>query len=129
MPDFVVSTEIPASPSAVYNAWIDAEQHAAFTGAPATSDPRVGGPFTAWHGYISGTYSALTPGLGIEMAWRTTQFAAGDADAAVSVRLEPTSAGTRITLTQSGSPDGQAASYEAGWEQYYFAPLRAFFAR
>lgn len=129
MPDFVVSTEIAASPLAIYNAWIDGAQHAAFTGAPATSDPRVGGQFTAWDGYISGTYVALTAGEGIEMAWRTTQFASTDADASVSVRLEATGAGARITLTQSGSPAGQAASYEAGWEQYYFAPLRAFFAR
>ena len=38
---------IPAAPDAVYEAFMDAKKHSAFTGSKATSDARVGGKFTA----------------------------------------------------------------------------------
>ena len=34
-------------PEELYEAWMDAEIHGEMTGSPATSDPRVGGAFTA----------------------------------------------------------------------------------
>jgi len=47
-------TLIPASPDEVYEAFMDARKHSAFTGSKATCNPKVGGKFTAWDGYISG---------------------------------------------------------------------------
>jgi uncharacterized protein YndB with AHSA1/START domain len=38
---------IPAAPNAVYEAFMDAKKHSAFTGSKATSDARAGGKFTA----------------------------------------------------------------------------------
>ena len=53
---------IPASPKRVYDAMLSAKQHSAFTGAKATCNPKVGGRFTAWDGYISGKILELKPG-------------------------------------------------------------------
>ncbi len=39
---------VPASPEEVYEAFMDAEKHSAFTGSQATCDPRILGKFTAW---------------------------------------------------------------------------------
>jgi hypothetical protein len=36
--------------------------------------------------------------------------------------------GTRITLRQTGVPRSQAASYRKGWIEYYWRPLRAYWA-
>ena len=58
------------------------------------------------------------------MSRRTTPVAEHDLDA--EVHLDAIDGGSRITLTQAGSPPGQASSYEAGWEQLSFAPLRAY---
>ena len=51
-----------ATPAELYEALTDAEAHAAFTGAAATGTPRPGSPFTAWDGYIAGTFVSLEPG-------------------------------------------------------------------
>lgn len=127
-PDFVLTTVLPASPARLYEAWVDPEQHAAMTGAGATSDPREGGDFTAWDGYIEGRYRALVPGRHIAMRWRTSDFPAGAPDAVVEVLFEEDAAGTRLTLTQRSSPPDQAQAYVQGWEDYYFAPMRAWLA-
>ena len=62
---------MPAKPLEVYEAYIDAEKHSEFTGAEATSDPKVGGEFTAWDGYISGRFLVIDPGRMIVQEWRS----------------------------------------------------------
>jgi hypothetical protein len=60
-----VSAFFPSiSAERLYSAWLDGEQHAAFTGSPATVDPQVGGAFSAWEGYIQARPSncSLTAG-------------------------------------------------------------------
>lgn len=126
-PDFTLVTEIPASPASIYDAWIDGAGHAAMTGAPASSVPEVGGRFTAWEGYIEGTWSELAPGARIGMRWRTMEFPAEAPAADVAITLEAGPRGTRLTLVQSGTPAGQAENYRVGWEDHYFAPMRAHF--
>jgi uncharacterized protein YndB with AHSA1/START domain len=78
--EFTVSDVLPATPAAVYHAWMSSDGHAAMTGAEADIDPRVGGEFSAWDGYISGRTLALEPGRRIVQAWRTSEFDAADHD-------------------------------------------------
>lgn len=65
---------IPAAPNAVYEAFMDAKKHSAFTGSKATSDARAGGKFTAWDGYISGKNLELEKGKRIVQEWKTTEW-------------------------------------------------------
>ncbi|HMV66693.1 MAG TPA: SRPBCC domain-containing protein [Myxococcota bacterium] len=127
--DFVLSVEMPASPAAVYDAWVSGDGHAAMTGAGATSEPRVGGRFTAWDGYIEGTWLELKPGRRVVMAWRTSEFGADDAPARVELELDASEGGALLRLTQSGSPAGQGPRYRQGWHDFYFNPMRAWFGR
>jgi uncharacterized protein YndB with AHSA1/START domain len=125
---FKLSTVLPAEPRAVYRAWLDSKMHAAFTGGGvATSAPRVGGAFTAWEGYIRGTYLALEPGERIVHAWRTTDFPTGAPDSRVEVLLEATRGGTRLTLVHAHIPAGQEGDYQAGWADFYFRPMKKYF--
>ena len=103
------------------------QQHAGFTGGAAEIDPAVGGAFTAWDGYIQGKTLELEPFSRILQSWRTTDFPAGSADSLLEVRLAEAEGGARITLVHTGIPDGQAAEYRQGWEDYYFAPLKEYF--
>jgi hypothetical protein len=50
---------IPAPPTNVYAALVNAKKHAAFTAAEASGAARVGARFTAWDGYISGKHLNL----------------------------------------------------------------------
>jgi uncharacterized protein YndB with AHSA1/START domain len=121
-----VTDLIPASPESVYAAWLDAEKHSAFTGSRATT-AGVGGPYTAWDGYIQGTTLEALPGVRIVQSWRTTEFPAESPPSRLEIILEAEAGGTRITLVHSEIPDGQASSYEQGWKDHYFTPMKHYF--
>lgn len=121
--DLTASFSVP--PERLWAAWVDGAGHAAMTGAGATSDPRVGGAFTAWDGYITGTWLELAPGRSLVMAWRTSQFPADAPSARVEVELRAEAGGTALRLRQSSTPADQVDAYTQGWEEHYFRPMRA----
>ena len=90
---------------------------------------RVGGAYSAWDGYITGKTVELIPAKRIVQSWRTTKFGADDPDSTIIVELAPTKTGARLTLTHSGVPDGQSSYENGGWQDNYFAPMKAYFAR
>lgn len=117
---------IPASPQAVYAAWLDAEQHSRITNSPATDEGD--GRFTAGAGYISGRTVSAVPHSKIVQSWRTKHFGLNDVDSTVTVELEPFEEGTRVTITHTDIPDEQADSYRDGWNANYFTPMKAYFS-
>jgi uncharacterized protein YndB with AHSA1/START domain len=123
-----LSQVFPVSAERLYRAWLDELEHAAFTGAPASIEPRVGGVARAWDGYTEGTFKELDEGRRIVQTWRTTEFADDDADSLVEVHLEPTKDGVRMTLVHTDIPAGEGPKYAAGWAEYYLAPLDRYFA-
>jgi activator of HSP90 ATPase len=125
---FTVSDRIPATPQAIYDAWMSSDRHSAMTGGRAEIDPRPGGAFQAWDGYITGTTFELEPGRRIAQTWRTSDFAPDDPDSRIEVILEPAGQGTLITLLHTDIPEGQGG-YEQGWRDNYFDPMRAFFTQ
>jgi uncharacterized protein YndB with AHSA1/START domain len=122
-----LSVTIPGTPEAIYRAWLDSREHSGFTGAEASLEARVGGHFTAWDGYIEGTIVELDPGRRIVQRWRTTEFPAESPDSLVEITFEAVEGGTRVSLAHSEIPQGQGPSYEKGWQDFYFAPMREYF--
>jgi activator of HSP90 ATPase len=127
--DFKLSCTLPASPEAVYDAWLGSAEHSAMTGAGAKIVNRVGGACSAWDGYITGKTVGLIPAKRIVQSWRTTKFGANDPDSTIIVELAPAKTGTRLTLSHSGVPDGQTSYENGGWQDNYLAPMKAYFAR
>ena len=124
---FEMSALIPASPAQIYIAWLDGDGHARMTGAAATSEGRIGGAFSAWDGYISGTYLELEPGRRLVMAWRTTEFPDNAADSRVELLFDSAPGGTTVTVRHSSIPNGQADDYRQGWIDFYCTPMKAYF--
>lgn len=124
--NITVSDIIPARAERVFTAWLDPVEHGKMTGSSATDEG--GGRFTAWDGYISGRTVSSVPHSKIVQAWRTTEFTGADPDSILTVLLEPTKGGTRVTLVHENIPDGQADGYQKGWEEFYFTPMKAYFA-
>ena len=127
--EFTVSDVIPASPQAIYKAWLDAKGHAAMTGgkvAQCSTEP--GSTFTAWDGYITGRNLELEPYWRIVQSWRTTKFTAADPDSQIEVVLEPVPGGTRVSVHHSNVPDGHTSYRDGGWQRSYFEPMKLYFA-
>ena len=76
--NFKLVTTIPATPEAIYDAWLDGAAHSAMTGAEATASDKVGASFTAWDGYIHGRNIELVKGRRIVQSWRTSEFSDGE---------------------------------------------------
>ncbi len=125
--DFKLACSLPASPQAVYEAWLTSAGHSKMTGGEAKASKRVGGAYSAWDGYITGRNLELIPGQKIVQSWRTSEFAPDDPDSIVTVTLEPIKSGARLTLLHTGVPDGQTSYEEHGWRDHYFEPMKAYF--
>ena len=97
------------------------------TGAGASSDPKVGGAFTAWDGYIEGAYVELTPYAHIAQRWRTVEFPIDAPDSLLEIVLKSSNGGTLLTLNHSELPDAQSGSYKVGWADNYFDPMTTYF--
>lgn len=123
-----MSVQLGAAPESVYHAWLDSTEHGSFVEAQAEIDPRVGGGFRIWDGYITGTTIELDPPRRIVQHWRTSEFPEGSPDSRLEVRFDRAGDGTRLTLEQTNIPDGQGAMYEAGWRDNYFDPMERYFA-
>ncbi|HQY61609.1 MAG: SRPBCC domain-containing protein [Myxococcales bacterium] len=124
-----LTAELAAPPVRVFDAWMSGEGHAAFTGAGATVEARVGGRHTAWDGYIEGTTVEVARPDRIVQTWRTSEFPAAAPDSRIELSFRPSAIGTELTLVHTGIPRGQGAKYRRGWEEHYFSLMRAHFGR
>ena len=125
--DYKLTCALPASPEAIYDAWLDSARHAAMTGAPAHIGNQVGDAYSAWDGYIVGRTLELVPGRRIVQSWRTTDFADEDPDSTIAIELERMGIGARLTLMHSGVPDDHTDYENGGWQDFYFTPMTAYF--
>ena len=123
---FKLSAIIPATPAEIYKAWLSTKGHTAITGSPAKISHKK---FTAWDGYIFGRTLELETDRLIVQAWRTTEFGDDIPDSHLEVSLAKTTGGTKVTLTHTNIPAGQADSYKQGWQDFYFKPMKEYFKK
>jgi len=121
--EFTLTAQFPVPASEIYSSWLNGDQHAAMTGAPATGKAEIGAEFTAWDGYISGKNMELVSDEKIVQAWRTTEFMDNDDDSILEIHLKPADGGCELTLIHSRIPDNQP-DYEQGWYDHYFTPMK-----
>jgi uncharacterized protein YndB with AHSA1/START domain len=122
------SVMIRATPVEVYDALVNGKKHAELTGTAARSSNKVGGKFTAWDGYIAGKYLELVPGRRIVEEWRTTEWPEDYPPSLIEFKFERADAGMRLSMVQSRVPASQAHEYRKGWKNYYWDPLKRYFA-
>ncbi|MFH1807973.1 MAG: SRPBCC domain-containing protein [Pseudomonadota bacterium] len=124
-----MSVEVSAPPEDVYKAWLSGRSHGAMTGSHATGSAREGTRFTSWDGYIEGENLSLEPYAHILQAWRAEDFPEQAPPSRLEISLVATRVGTRLLLTHTELPAGSAEGYAQGWREFYFEPMRSYFAR
>ena len=114
-----------ASPHDVYEALMDSDKHARFTGAKASISREVGGEFSAYDGALSGSNIELVPDAKIVQSWRGSDegWAPGHYSTATFL-LESMDGGTRLTFVQTGVPEKSFEDISEGWQTYYWAPMK-----
>ena len=126
---FTLTTTIPVSAQEVYDAWLDSLAHSEMTGGDADMSDEINAEVSAWDGYITGRNLDLIPGERIVQSWRTTQFADEHEDSIITLTFEEAGDGTLMSLVHSNVPDEQTSYELSGWQEYYFEPMRKYFAK
>jgi uncharacterized protein YndB with AHSA1/START domain len=117
---------LPKAPSRLYAMYLNAKEHAAFTGTPVKISARVGAPFEAFGGALSGKILQLVPNRLIVQSWRSTQFGKRDLDSTLVLSFWSDPGGGRIELTHVNIADSDFAGVSEGWWKYYWNPWRAY---
>jgi activator of HSP90 ATPase len=118
---------VAAKPVEVYEAFVDAKKHSAFTGSKATGEGKVGGKFTAWDGYISGKFLELDEGKKIVQELITTEWPEGYPPSRFELTLRKVKDGTEVSMVHSDVPAEQAEELREGWNEFYWKPPKAYF--
>jgi activator of HSP90 ATPase len=122
----IIAASLPAPPEKLYDMYLDAKAHSAFTAAPATIEPRAGAKFSAFHGVLSGTVLHVEPKRLIVQTWRSANWAKQAIDSVLVMTFWPETDGGRIELVHAGVPDDDFAGVSHGWEKFYWTPWRAY---
>ena len=118
---------IPASPSEVYDAFLDPRKHSEFTGARATCVPKVGGKISAWDGYINGKNLKLVPGKRIVQEWISSDWTDGYPPSTLDLTFAKKGSATELTMVHSDVPASMAADFASGWKEHYWNHLKEYF--
>jgi activator of HSP90 ATPase len=114
-------------PVQIYDAYLDPRKHSEFTGAEASCDPMVGGAFSAWDGYITGRILELSKARRILQEWKTTEWPEGYPPSILELTFRAMDEGTEVMMVHSNVPSQQVDSYQQGWIDYYWNPLKEYF--
>lgn len=126
MNEFTLTETFKANAETIYQAWLSTPGHTLMTGSPAKVDGRPAGKFTAWDGYIWGTFLDLESNKRILQTWRTSEFPEGVEDSQVEILLEEKDGRTKLTLNHTKIPIGQEEGYKQGWQDFYFKPMKEY---
>lgn len=122
-----LSAIIPGSPELIFEAWLDAEQHAAFTGGNARIEPFAGGTFNIWDGFITGRTLFLDPPKRIVQTWRNADFPPDSPASEVEIVLEKKGNDTLFQLHHSGIPEELTVDFKQWWTENYIDPMKLYF--
>lgn len=126
MPTIILAANLPAAPDRLFDMYLDAKTHAAFTGAPVTITPKTGSSFSAFDGMLSGTLLHLEPKRLIVQSWRSANWPAESIESTLVLSFWPEEDGGRIELVHANVPQQDFAGVCHGWEKYYWTPWRNF---
>lgn len=117
-----------ASPDAIYDLLTNSKKFAAMTGdMPAEISREVGGAATMFGGHISARNIELSPGKRVVQSWRAQTWPEG-VHSIVRFELVAQGKGTQVIFDQVGHPAADQEHLTSGWNERYWAPMRAMLA-
>ncbi len=122
-----LSVTLPVDPKTIYNAWLNSEEHTAFTKSKTKIEKKVGSTFIAGDGYITGKIELLHMNKRIVQSWRTTDFEDEAENSTLDVSFEKVEKGTKISVAHSNLPTDTGKTYRKGWRDNYFKPMKDYF--
>ena len=120
--NIIMAASLPAESDKLFDMYLDAAEHAAFTGLSVTLEPHAGGAFSAFDGMLSGKILHIEPKTLIVQTWRSANWALTAMDSVLTLSFWPAPDGARIELVHVNVPEEDFAGVSQGWEKYYWTP-------
>lgn len=114
---------LPGTSHEVFELWMDTKKHASFTNGEARIDRKIGGAFTTFDGWATGTTLELVPDRKIVQLWRASDWPEGHFSK-ITVLLAKAPKGTKVMFSQTDLPTSFAKSIAKGWKEFYWEPMR-----
>jgi activator of HSP90 ATPase len=114
--NIIMAASLPAPADKLFDMYLDATVHAAFTGLPVTLEPHAGGAFNAFDGMLSGKILHVEPKALIVQTWRSGNWPLTTMDSVLTLSFWPTQDGARIVLVPVYVPAEVFGGVRHGWE-------------
>jgi activator of HSP90 ATPase len=124
--NITLTATLPAAPETLYDMYLDAAAHSAFTGHAVSIEARAGAAFSAFGGMLSGKIIHLEPRRLIVQTWRSINFAKDDIDSVLVLSFWSDPKGARVDLQQVNAPEADFENLISGWEKFYWTPWREY---
>ena len=114
---------------AVFDAWLDTKQHAAFTGMTADISREVGAKFHIGHeqANITGRNLELCLDRRLVQSWRIDiEGWPADHESRLTLTLTEDDGKTRVEMCHENVPAICATPIAEGWHRFYWQPLQRF---
>ena len=126
----ILAASLPAPPERLFDMYLDAKSHGAFTGFPVTIGPQPGAAFSAFEGKIFGRIIHTEPKRLIVQTWRSVNWPSTQAiDSILVLSFWAQKDGSRVELVQANVPDEDFAGVSQGWTKFYWNPWREYLER
>jgi activator of HSP90 ATPase len=119
-----------ASPHELFEIFMDEKKHAALVNSTAKISRDIGGRFEVYDGYIEGKNVELIQDKKIVQEWR------GEEDcwpkqhySKLTISFEKDKEGTRAELIQERVPEECSESFDKGWYEFYWDPMKELFKK
>lgn len=120
---------LPAAAEELFEMYLDAEKHEAFSGSPVSIGKQSGAKFCAFNGILSGTILKVVSPRLIVQSWRSTEFKTTDPDSTLILNFTPKGRSGQIDLVHLDVPDHDYNGVTEGWQKFYWIPWREYLER
>lgn len=122
------SVTLNAKPGEVFDALTDSRSILKWSGQRGKVEPKIGGRFEMFNGWVTGKVLAFLRGKTLAYTWHPTDWSDETEASVVKYTFSATKSGTKISLRHTGFPNAQARKeHHGGWTEHVFDPLKEFF--
>jgi len=124
--DLTLEFMIPATPEQVMRLLTDAELIRAWSGAAGYAEPKEGGHFEMFDGWVKGkVYKAGKNELAY--TWKTIDWTEATKESEVHYVLTADKEGTLVKVSHKGLPDlEEMESHKEGWDEHFFGLMEEY---
>lgn len=124
-----MSVTIKASPAEVFSTLVEARKILDWSGQKGRVASRVGGKVALFDGWVKGVVLDCKDKRTLAYTWLTADWPEETKPSVVRYKLAAAKNGTKLTLVHSELPSRkEMLSHKSGWTEFFFDPLRNYFA-